>query len=230
MLTAAKDVISSKTAPLPEAQVQTSASIRRAGGPWHPTSRTPVPPWLRRNHLLLLAQSHGDPASQRRQSAPSARRPSGGSCDALGRAPSRRRPSLHSWPTARAFVVQLPRVAPGSLPPLGLTLPPGRPPWTLPAEMPVASSFSPQQRFSSSAPHAIAELHFPTRGRKPKWVYCAPDQFAHCYWPVRPSMHSRNRSAWPTWRAYSSTRWTTMLRASISCPWFSTGASRSRSA
>ena len=24
------------------------------------------------------------------------------------------------------------------------------------------------------------------------------------HWPVRPSMHSRSRSAWPTWRAYSS--------------------------
>ena len=45
--------------------------------------------------------------------------------------------------------------------------------------MPVASSFSPQQRFSSSAPHPIAELHFPTRGRKPKRGDCAPDEFAH---------------------------------------------------
>ena len=25
------------------------------------------------------------------------------------------------------------------------------------------------------------------------------------YWPVRPSMHSRSRSACPQWRAYSST-------------------------
>ena len=28
------------------------------------------------------------------------------------------------------------------------------------------------------------------------------------YWPTRPSMRSRNRSAWPLWRAYSSIMWT----------------------
>ena len=36
----------------------------------------------------------------------------------------------------------------------------------MPAETPVASLFSPRQRFSSSAPHAIAELHFLKRGRE----------------------------------------------------------------
>ena len=35
------------------------------------------------------------------------------------------------------------------------------------------------------------------------------------YWPVRPSMHSRSRSAWPQWRAYSSIRCTTTSRISI---------------
>ena len=34
------------------------------------------------------------------------------------------------------------------------------------------------------------------------------------HWPVRPSMHSRSRSAWPQWRAYSSIMWTTMSRTS----------------
>ena len=36
------------------------------------------------------------------------------------------------------------------------------------------------------------------------------------YWPVRPSMHSRSRSAWPQCRAYSSIRWTTTSRISRS--------------
>jgi addiction module HigA family antidote len=31
-----------------------------------------------------------------------------------------------------------------------------------------------------------------------------PQSTPRGYWPVRPSMHSRSRSAWPAWRAYSS--------------------------
>ena len=44
-------------------------------------------------------------------------------------------------------------------------------------------------------------------------VYGAPT-----YWPVRPSMRSRRRSAWPQCRAYSSIMWTTISRSSTRSP------------
>ena len=47
------------------------------------------------------------------------------------------------------------------------------------------------------------------------------------HWPVRPSMHSRTRSACPQWRAYSSIMWTMMSRTSVGSPWTSTTVSRS---
>jgi len=38
------------------------------------------------------------------------------------------------------------------------------------------------------------------------------------YWPTRPSIRSRSRSAWPRWRAYSSTMWSITSRSAAVVP------------
>ena len=38
------------------------------------------------------------------------------------------------------------------------------------------------------------------------------------YWPTRPSIRSRSRSAWPRWRAYSSIMWSITSRSATVVP------------
>jgi hypothetical protein len=45
-----------------------------------------------------------------------------------------------------------------------------------------------------------------------------PSTPAACYWPIRPSMRSRSRSACPLWRAYSSIMCTSSSRSEIGSP------------
>jgi hypothetical protein len=47
---------------------------------------------------------------------------------------------------------------------------------------------------------------------------CSPNCRRLCYWPTRPSIRSRSRSAWPQWRAYSSIMWTSTERSGTLVP------------
>jgi hypothetical protein len=65
---------------------------------------------------------------------------------------------------------------------------------------------------ASSAPAGRAELITLRDSRRGNATW-------HGHNPTLPSMRSRNRSAWPMWRAYSSIMWTSTSR-SDTWPWW----------